>query len=179
MAPQKAHRHANQLRLLGTKAQPHPGGGACRSKSRWAAAAPRLGPGARLHGQRLHGHGGVWRLVWCAEDGFTLGGIMPSHARAQATWRSGPKWSSGRGSLCREAVGPEGHVVPDNTTETNRCSCLLEYAWKCCHMWSPKPTCSSWSRGCGLVPREDETGLQGRFSQARPEMVAGRGLGQK
>ena len=40
---------------------------------------------------------------------------MPSHARALATWRSGPNWSSGRGSLiavCREAVGPEGHVVP-------------------------------------------------------------------
>ena len=40
------------------------------------------------------------RKATAAADGLTLGGIMPSHARALATWRSGPNWSSGRGSLC-------------------------------------------------------------------------------
>ena len=42
---------------------------------------------------------------------MTSGGIMPSHARALATWRLVERaWIA----VCFEVVGPEGHVVPQH-----------------------------------------------------------------
>ena len=74
-------------------------------------------------------------LATVAEDGLTLGGMMPSHARALATWRSGPNWSNGSGPRCAaKAVGPEGHVVPQHISapgvlaSDRRCPDLVVYS---------------------------------------------------